>query len=103
MFFNQAGVPSLFIHRNEWAVFSDSWDVEVIGPSVTVRTGPREITLRLCFVPGEGLVVERLNMHYGGYSLLGDADRLEVRDHKGHSAVFTRCISDNSPVGFSLG
>lgn len=37
LFFDDESRPSLFIRQNEWAVFADSWDVEVSGPSVTVR------------------------------------------------------------------
>lgn len=102
-FFNRQGQPSLFIRRNEWKVFSDSWDVEVIGPSVTVRTQPGQIALRLVFVPGEGLVVERLDMYCAGFHLIGNGDELQARSPGGGGMTFTKCLSDDCNVGLSLG
>lgn len=103
LFFGPGGQPTLFIRQNEWTVFADSWDAEVVGPSVTVRTGPGEVVLRLVFVPGEGLVVEKLQMHCGGYVLKGNQNRLEVQTPNGSRQVFERCIVDNCEVGFSVG
>jgi hypothetical protein len=102
-FFNRQAQPSLFIRQNEWKVFSDSWDVEVSGPSVTVRMQRGEIALRLVFVPGEGLIVERLDMHCAGYHLVGNGQELQVRFPGGGGSTFTRCIADNGDVGLSLG
>ena len=82
-FFNTSGIPSLFIRRNEWQVLADSWDVELVGSSVTVRTGPGEIALRLTFQVGEGLIVERLEMLCAGYRLSGNADILDVYSPQG--------------------
>jgi hypothetical protein len=102
-FFNRQGHPSLFIRQNEWKVFSDSWDVEVIGPSVTVRERPGEIALKLRFVPGEGLIVERLAMYCGGFHIAGNADELQVQAPGGGNTTFTGCLVDNCNVGLSLG
>lgn len=101
-FFNRQGQPSLFIRENEWQVFADSWDVEVVGPSVTVRTRPGEVSLRLVFVPGEGLRVERLDMYCGGFHLVGSDDKLAVYSPNGGCMNFTQCLSDNCNVGLSL-
>jgi hypothetical protein len=102
-FFNRQGQPSLFVRQNEWKVFSDSWDVEVTGPSVTVRMQPGEIALRLMFVPGEGLIVERLDMYCAGFHLVGNREELHVRSPDGGGMSFTRCLADNCNVGLSLG
>lgn len=102
-FFNRQGHPSLFIRQNEWKIFSDSWDVEVVGASVTVRERPGEIALKLRFVPGEGLVVERLTMYCGGFYIAGNADELHVQAPGGGNATFTGCLVDNCNVGLSLG
>ena len=101
-FFNSEGQPSLFIRRNEWQVLADSWDVEVVGPSVTVRTGPGEIALQLRFVPGEGLLVERLEMYCAGYRLSANTDVLDVYPPQGGRSRFTDCIADGSKIGLSL-
>ena len=102
-FFNASGKPSLFIRRNEWQVLADSWDVELVGSSVTVRTGPGEIALRLNFQAGEGLIVERLEMLCAGYRLAGNADILDVYSPQGARSRYIRCMSDDCEIGFSLG
>jgi hypothetical protein len=102
-FFNAHGAPSLFIRQNEWQVLSDSWDVEVVGASITVRTGPGDIALRLVFKPGEGLVVDRLEMSCGGYRLSGNATDLQIRLPGGGQYSFRGGISDNCKVGLALG
>ena len=102
-FFNASGKPSLFIRRNEWQVLADSWDVELVGSSITVRTGPREIALRLNFQAGVGLVVERLVMLCDGYRIVGNADTLDVYSPQGGRHRFTQCISDGMRIGLSLG
>lgn len=103
LFFDHTSRPTLFILKNEWIVFSESWDVEVVGPSITVRTGPGKIVLRLVFVAGEGLVVDRLVMQYAGYTLLGNPEALEVIGPSGNRAIYVRCIADGSEIGFSVG
>jgi hypothetical protein len=102
-FFDDSGQVSLLIRQNEWSVLTGSWDVEVVGPSVTVRTAPGEIALRLSFVAGEGLVVTRLEMLCAGYRLSGSADTLEVFPLIGGRYSFTRCLADGTDVGLSLG
>lgn len=102
-FFNSAGQPSLFIRRNEWQVLADAWDVEVVSASVTVRTGPGEIALRLTFQPGEGLVVDRLNMLCAGFRLIGNAQGLDITIPGGARRTFRGGLVDNCRVGLSLG
>jgi len=101
-FFNARGVPSLFIRRNEWQVLADTWDVEVVGASVTIRDGPGNIALRLRFEPGEGLVVERMEMLCAGYRVSGNPDGLDIFPPGGGRHVFRGGISDNCKVGLSL-
>lgn len=102
-FFNQEGVPSLLIRRNEWRASSAEWDVEVSGGRVTIRSAPRAISLCIAFVPTEGIIIERLDMHVAGFHFLGDKDELSISMPGGGKGVFTRCIADNCHVGLSLG
>ena len=102
-FFTHEGTPSLFIRKNEWKVFSDSWDVEVTGPSITVRTQRREIALQVVFSPGEGLIVKRLQMYCAGYYLVGSDSDLLVKSPEGNEVAFANCVIDNCEVGLSLG
>jgi hypothetical protein len=101
-FFDSRGQPSLLIRENEWRVLTESWDVEVAGPNITVRTAPREIALRLQLTPGEGLIVDRLDMLCAGYRLVGNADLLDVYFPGGGKQSFIRGLVDNCKIGFSL-
>lgn len=102
-FFNSHGQPSLFIRQNEWQVLADTWDVEVVGPSITVRTEPGQIALRLVLHAGEGLAVERLEMKCAGYRLSGNADELKIYPPDGGHFTIRGGLVDNCPIGLSLG
>lgn len=102
-FFDQQGGPSLLIRRNEWRTSSAQWDVEVKGGRITIRSAPRTISLQIAFVPAEGIVIERVDMHVAGYHFLGNKDELNVSMPGGGKGVFTRCMADNGHVGLSLG
>jgi hypothetical protein len=101
-FFDESGAPSLFINKNEWLVSAYSWDMEAVGGRITVRTGPGEIALQLLFDPGQGIVVERLRMHCGGYFIKASHEKLEVVSPGGGQASFTGCMVDNCDVGLAL-
>ena len=101
-FFDRNGRPSLFIRRNEWNIFADSWDVEATGGTITVRTGPGDVALRLVLDPGEGVIVERIQMYCGGYVIEGGAGQLDVITPSGGRSTFTGCLADNCKVGLSL-
>ncbi len=102
-FYDAAGNPSLFIRQNEWQVFSAAWDAEAIGGSVTVRTAPGEIALRLRFDPGQGVIVERIHMLCRGYLVEGGKDHFEVTPPGGGRWSFTGGLCDGARVGLALG
>lgn len=101
-FFDEKGIPSLLIRRNEWQVGADSWDVEVVGGKITVRTGPGQIALQLLLDPGEGVVIQRLRMHCGGYFFEGDHSKLDVISPGGGCMSLTGGLIDNCNVGLAL-
>lgn len=101
-FFDHNGQPSLLIRRNEWQVSSNVWDVEAVGGRITVRTGRREIALRLILDPGEGVIVETMKMLCGGYLLEADRGTLELVSPGGGRTSFTGCLADYCNVGLSL-
>ena len=101
-FFDQSGMPSLLIHRNEWQVSSNAWDVEAVGGRITVRTGQGEVALRLLLDPGEGVIVETIKMYCGGYLFEANRGILEVISPGGGRMSFTQCLADNCAVGLSL-
>lgn len=101
-FFDEKGLPSLFIRRNEWQVAANVWDVEAVGGKITVRTAPGEIALQLLLDPGQGVVVARIRMHCGGYFFEANSGKLEVVSPGGGRTSFTGCLGDNCGVGLAL-
>ena len=100
-FFDSTGRPSLLITENEWRVLADAWDVEVTGATIVVRTAKGEIALRLVLDPGQGVIVDRLNMYCNGMHLIGGAESLDVKGpHVQHS--FRGNIVDNCAIGLAL-
>lgn len=65
-FADSTGQVSLVIKENEWFASSSSWDVEVVGPRITIREGERNIALVLRVDPPNLLCIERLNMLIAG-------------------------------------
>jgi hypothetical protein len=101
-FFDEKGLPSLFIRHNEWQVGVDVWDVEASGGRITVRTGPGEIALQLLLDPGEGVLVERLKMYCGGYLFEANQGQLDLISPGGGRTSFVGCLADNCAVGLAM-
>lgn len=50
---------------NEVRVLPTTWDMEIVGPVLTLRNGARDIAMRLTTVPGQSLRLERLHIRFG--------------------------------------
>ena len=61
-FYGEAGGLIFEIVRNEWRGPISNWDIELAGPRITIRSGPRRIALMIRADPPNKLVVERLEM-----------------------------------------
>lgn len=89
----------LRIVENEWQAPTTNWDVEVVGPRITIRRGSRDIALILRTDPPKSLVVERLDMTYRGTRIECDEKRgLIVRSPGGaafqaYAATATECVA----------
>jgi hypothetical protein len=101
-FFNSSGKPSLEIVNNEWKVLTSNWDVEVTGPTITVRDGSGNVSLRLIADPPGGLIVDTLKMQIADHRFIGNRDTLSVIHPNGTKGSFTNCIADGCRVGLSL-
>lgn len=75
---DRSGSETLTIVENEWRSSAGNWDVEVVGPRITIRSAPREIALILRADPPRGLVVERLNMSQDGVHIQATESDLTV-------------------------
>jgi len=102
IFCDSQGIISLRIIENEWMAASANWDVEVIGGSIIIREGKRNIHLKLVASPPDAIIVERLNMFLNGLQFEANGDFLKVTSPSGGVMEFTSCIADNCKVGMSF-
>lgn len=84
---NRSGNGTLAIIENEWRSSAGNWDVEVVGPRITIRDAPREIALVLRTDPPHTLVVERLRMYHRGVRI--EASQSDLTVSAGGSTTFT--------------
>ena len=101
-FADETGEITLKIEDNVWSAGSDNWDVECVGPRITIRNGPRDISLILRAEPPIRLVVERLNMQFEGVFLRGRDDSLETSFDGKQWSSFSGCSMHNCAVGMSF-
>jgi SEC-C motif len=92
---NERGELIFSIVDNEWRVRNESWDVEVIGKTTTIRNGPREIALVIRTEPPGDLYVDRMDMSIEGYRFWIDSGDLYIRSPDGA----TQCAQELKFVG----
>lgn len=102
LFTDEAEQTVLEIRNNEWFAKADNWDVECVGNRITIRRGPRDIVLVLRSEPPRRLVVEKLNMRYGGYFLRGDENILRISRNNVDWNDLSAGSVISCPVGISL-
>lgn len=78
VFCDSIGRDSLTICENEWSVGTDNWDVECIGPRITIRSAPGKIALVLRMNAPVGVVIERLDMFFEGVGFRGNNNELYI-------------------------
>lgn len=96
LFTDSDGNISLEIEDNEWKAYSNAWDIEVKGPTITIREAHRVVHLVLTVSQPGTISVERLNMKLGGLHFEANGDFLRVKFPNGGVSEFTSCIADNS-------
>lgn len=69
-FTDEAGTPVLELIENAWQGSTANWDIQVIGPRITVRSQAGAIPLKLRLDPPGIIVIERLDMRIGDCHLL---------------------------------
>jgi hypothetical protein len=68
------------IEENGIVLNRDSWDVDTVGPLLTIRRGLRDRFLIYRFTPRHGLSVELLDMSYQGVQVRVTGERVIVGD-----------------------
>lgn len=76
--YDRRGRCVIKIENNEFKTAICSWDVEVIGPRINVRSAPGKFDMVIRAEPPRRLVIERLDMAYKNFS---------IRSREGHSTV----------------
>jgi hypothetical protein len=102
-FCNSKGDISLTITDNEWFAMADNWDIEIIGPTITIKESNGNIHLQLTSNPPHGLIVDKLNMFYKNIKFIGDKDSLIITYPDGRTRQFSNCLSSGFPIGLSIG
>jgi hypothetical protein len=69
MFVDQSGRLSYLIRTNEWLALDSSYDVEVVGPNITVRDASRSIHLQIKAQPPNVVEIKRLEMKVGPFNI----------------------------------
>ncbi|MFM0062946.1 hypothetical protein [Paraburkholderia aspalathi] len=101
-FADENGEITLSIKDNVWSVGADNWDVECVGPRITIRKGKGDISLVLRQEPPKRMVVEQLNMQFEGVYLRGTTDVLETSFNGKNWSKFSSVSMSNCAVGMAF-
>jgi hypothetical protein len=102
LFADENGQITLSIKDNVWSVGDDNWDVECIGPRITIRKGKGDVSLVLRQEPPKRMVVEQLNMQFEGVYLRGTTDLLETSFDGKNWRKFSSVSMSNCAVGMAF-
>jgi len=84
IFYNNVGEEIFKIVENEWQGSTENWDIEIVGPQITIRRATREIALQIRTDPPSKLTIERLDMYYKGFRIMGEEGKhIEVESPQG--------------------
>lgn len=97
------GREILKIIDNEWITTTDSWDVEVVGPRITIRKSLGDISLVLRTESPHSLIIERLEMEHRGVKISCLENRhLRVTTRSGQELESTSMNITGSKIGFKI-
>lgn len=97
------GNEVLKITDNEWVTSTSSWDIEVVGPKITIRKGLGDITLVLRTEAPHSLIVERLEMVHRGVKIsCRENSNLEVVTRSGQVLKSASMNITGCKVGFDI-
>ncbi|EPN8226804.1 SEC-C metal-binding domain-containing protein [Vibrio alginolyticus] len=97
------GAEVLKITDNEWVTSTSNWDVEVVGPKITIRKALGDITLVLRTEAPHSLIVERLEMVHRGVKIsCRENSNLEVVTRSGQVLKSASMNITGCKVGFDI-
>lgn len=102
-FYDSQGNNTFSIFENEWFASIDNWDVTVIGNTLTIREGLGNIGLQLTSHPPDTLIVKRVHMLIQGLLVIGNENEFQIINPlNGRKSIYSECIMNNCPIGFSI-
>lgn len=103
VFNDESGREILRINENQFSVISESWDVEVKGCSITVRSALGDVQLVLRVVPPKLVIVEKIKMRFKSIFLDGNEDELRISTDWGKGwNKFYGCNLDGCETGIAI-
>jgi hypothetical protein len=96
------GNEILRIEENEWRTPTSNWDVEVVGPLITIRRAHRETTLRLRSQPPHAIAIESLDMEYRGNRVICEHGSLRIEAVGGNVLEASDATVSDSQCAISL-
>jgi hypothetical protein len=78
MFADNMGNEVTRITENVWEGPNDTWDIEVVGTTITIKTRPNHTALVLEVQPPSTFIVKRLDMFIDNCHILCDEEKLLV-------------------------
>jgi hypothetical protein len=102
LFCDNAGNPIAEIVENEWHAWAHNWDVDTVGRRTTIRTAYRNVSLVFRTEPPSTIVVERIDMFYGGLRLEG-REGSHLSAYLLNGRLFFRATPPATIVGCSRG
>jgi hypothetical protein len=98
-FFDALNTPVLQIIRSEVVYSVDTWDIEFVGQILTLRSGPRNIQLRLRFDPTGVLSIDRAELYCNGIQASINGGKIVVG---GEMLTIINCTFEE-PIGVHIG
>ncbi|MFY9264351.1 MAG: hypothetical protein WAO61_02845 [Solirubrobacterales bacterium] len=98
--FDEMNELLLQIDANEMVYSSTSWDIELIGKTLTMRGGKRDIFVRITFDPPSRVIVDKGHLWRNGIELVIEPDHLLLANNNHR---ISGCEATNCQLGISVG
>jgi hypothetical protein len=98
--FDESNTLVLRIRNNELVFRPDTWDVQLIGRTLTVREGHRKILIEIEFKVPNKIVINRGRFLCNGVEILIQPDHILVTNN---STLISGCSAMNCPGGLMIG
>jgi len=102
-FNDSKGNETLTIKENEWFASSENWDVEVVGPQITIRENKGRIAFQLIAIAPDTLRVTRIEMNLKGIKISGNENEFSITNPATKfTSTFSNCFAKGSRIGFQI-